>query len=30
MWPNKQKTADMVTVTEEVLNGKLQVLCGGH
>ena len=23
MWPNMQKTADLVTFTEEILNGKL-------
>ena len=23
MWPNPQKTADLVTFTEEILNGKL-------
>ena len=27
MWPNSQKTADLVTFTEEVLNGKLYFLC---
>ena len=27
MWTNLQKTADLVTFTEEVLNGKLQFLC---
>ena len=30
MWPNPQKTADLVTFTEEVLNGKLHFLCGGE
>ena len=27
MWPNLQKTADLVTFTEEILNGKLYILC---
>ena len=27
MWPNPQITADLVTFTEEILNGKLHVLC---
>ena len=29
MWPNPQKTADLVTFTEEILNGKFLffVLC---
>ena len=27
MWPNPQKTADLVAFTEEILNGKLQFLC---
>ena len=27
MWPNSQKTADLVTFTEEILNGKLHFLC---
>ena len=27
MWPNPQKTADLVTFTEEILNGKLDFLC---
>ena len=26
MWPNPQKTADLVTLTEEILNGKLHFL----
>ena len=26
MWPNPQKTADLVTYTEEILNGKLPFL----
>ena len=30
MWPNPQKTADLVTFTEEILNGKLTFLCSGH
>ena len=29
MWPNRQEPADLVTFTEEVLNGKLHVLCSG-
>ena len=28
MWPNPQETADLVTFTEEILNGKLYFLCG--
>ena len=28
MWPNQQKTGDLVTFTEEILDGKLQFLCG--
>ena len=27
MWPNHQDTADLVTFTEEILNGKLHFLC---
>ena len=27
MWPNPQETADLVTFTEEVLNGKLHSSC---
>ena len=27
MWPNPQETADLATVTEEILNGKLNFLC---
>ena len=27
MWPNPQETANLVTFTEEILNGKLQYLC---
>ena len=27
MWPNPQEAADLVTFTEEILNGKLQFLC---
>ena len=27
MRPNLQKTADLLTFTEEILNGKLHVLC---
>ena len=28
MWPNPQDTADLVTFTEEILNGKRHVLRG--
>ena len=28
MWPNPQKTANLVAFTEEILKGKLQFLCG--
>ena len=27
MWPNPQETVDLVTFTEEILNGKLHFLC---
>ena len=27
MWPNLQFTADLVTFTEEILNGKLHFFC---
>ena len=27
MWPNPQETADLVTFTEEILNGKRHFLC---
>ena len=27
MWPNPQETADWVTFTEEILNGKRHFLC---
>ena len=27
MWPNPQETGDLVTFTEEILNGKLHFLC---
>ena len=27
MWPNPQETVDLVTFTEEILNGKLSFLC---
>ena len=33
MWPNPQETANLVTFTEEILNGKHHFLCsamGGH
>ena len=29
MWPNPQETAELVTFTEEILNGKLHFLCSG-
>ena len=29
MWPNLQETADLVTFTEEILNGKVDFLCIG-
>ena len=29
MWPNPQFPADLVTFTEEILNGKLHFLCSG-
>ena len=27
MWPSLQETTDLVTFTEEILNGKLYFLC---
>ena len=27
MWPNPQETADLVTFTEEIVDGKLHFLC---
>ena len=30
MWPNPQETADLVTFTEETLDGKLYFLCSGN
>ena len=27
MWPNPQETADLVTFTEEILDGNLHLLC---
>ena len=27
MWPNTQETADLVTFTKEIFNGKLNFLC---
>ena len=30
MWPNLQFLADLVTFTEEILNGKLHFLCSGQ
>ena len=29
MWPNPQFLAELVTLTEEILNGKLHFLCIG-
>ena len=30
MWPNPQETVDLVTFTEEILNGKLHFLCSAN
>ena len=30
MWPNLQKTANLVKFSAEILNGKLHFLCGVH
>ena len=30
MWPNPQGIADLVTFTEEILNGKRHFLCGDN
>ena len=30
MWPNPQETSDLVTFTEEILNGKLHFLCSDY
>ena len=30
MWPNPQETVDLVTFTEEILNGKLYFLCSAE
>ena len=30
MWPNPQEAADLVTFTEEILNGKLLFLCSDN
>ena len=30
MWPNPQKTADLVTFNEEILNGKLDLLYSAY
>ena len=30
MWPNPPFPADLVTFTEDILNGKLHVLCSGY
>ena len=30
MWPYPQETADLVTFTEEILNGKLYFLCSDN
>ena len=27
MWPNPQEAADLVTFTDEILNGKLHFVC---
>ena len=27
MWPNPEESADLVTFTEEILNGKIHFLC---
>ena len=27
MWPNPQETAELITFTEDILNGKLHFLC---
>ena len=27
MWPNPKETADLVTFTKEILNGKIYFLC---
>ena len=30
MWPNPQFPADLVTFTEEIINGKFRFLCSGR
>ena len=30
MWPNPQSPADLVTITEEILNEKLHFLCSDN
>ena len=30
MWPNPQETPDLVTFTEEILNGTLHFLCNDN
>ena len=30
MWPSPQETADLVTFTEEIRNGKLHFLCSEY
>ena len=30
MWPNPPFPADLVTFTEEIIDGKLHFLSGGH
>ena len=30
MWPNPQFPVDLVTFTEEILNGKLYFVCSGN
>ena len=30
MWPNPQETANLVTFTEEIFNGKLHFMCSDN
>ena len=30
MWPDPQETVDLVTFTEELINGKVHFLCTGN
>ena len=30
MWPNPQEIADLITFSEETLNGKLNFLCSAY